>query len=341
MPTPPTGSTSPQKSSRHWNADLLKVISIIGVVYVHVSGRLSADPSLIPDIQSFCRFCVPAFIILFAYFTEFSSRSSEGLRYHTSRIRSLLIPFFFWSVLYFLIEANWSKLTPSTLLTTHFSGFGWAGQYFFIILFQMILLFPLLQKLAGNRWTAYGTILATVPLFIWLGYFPETSPPALQSLSLRPAPYWFAYGIIGILAARGKIPVIPAWTLPLVLLLPLENHLLSDAGIRSDPYLRPTVFLGSGIVTLAFLSKTQFSIGNIPWVSKTVKIIAPHTMGIFVLNPLFTIAIRSPRNPFAPAFAGFPPLPLSFILVLIVLPACLATSQLIKRLHCGWMLGKS
>jgi surface polysaccharide O-acyltransferase-like enzyme len=317
------------------------MLSIISVVYVHVSSGLSADPSVIPDIQSFCRFCVPAFIILFAYFTELSSRSSEGWYYHASRIRSLLIPFFFWSVLYFLIQADWSRLTPSSLLTTHFSGFGWAGQYFFILLFQIILLFPFLQKLAGNELTTYGIIFATLPLFIWLGYFPETLPSTLHKLSLRPVPYWFAYVIIGILSARRKIPAIPAWTLLFVLLLPLENHLLTTTGIKSDPYIRPGVFLGSAIITLTFLSKTRFGIASIPWVRQTVEFIAPHTMGIFVLNPLFTLAIRSPRNPFAPAFAEFPPLVLSFILVLIVLLACLVTTLLIKRLHCGWMLGKS
>ncbi len=295
----------------------------------------------IPELQALCRLCVPAFIILSAYFAELSRHSAEGWRYHASRIRALLIPFVVWSLVYFLIEVDWSTLTPTQFFTRHLGGFGWAGQYFFIILIQIILLFPLLQMLAGNKWTAWGSIVITVPLFAWLGYFPNSLPHILQTLSLRPAPYWFAYAIIGILAARQKLTFFPAWTLLVLAFFPFESRLLVNAGIDSDFYLRPVVFLGSSVITLAFLSKNRFEIAKITWIRRSVEIIAPNTMGIFVLNPLFTIALGSKDNPFAQASVGLSPLLLSVMLAILVFCCSLATTLLAKRLHGGWLFGKA
>src|SRR6187402_786696 len=129
-------------------ADLIKSISIFGVVFIHGSTLFGYASYLTEMLRSLFRFCVPCFMIVFAYFYEISyakKTNQERKAYTYSRLKHLFVVFFLWSTFYFLMLVDWKDLTFQQLITKHFSGYGFAGQYFFIILFQIIVLFPLLR----------------------------------------------------------------------------------------------------------------------------------------------------------------------------------------------------
>lgn len=207
------------KPNRLASADILKVLSIIAVVFIHGSFLIPNQDKYIGFIQSdffpradWSRFCVPVFVFIWAYFLEKSciKRGNENL---LPRFYKLFVPFLIWSIIYFLIIANFHKLSLSILLTTHFSGFGWSGQYYFIILFQFILLFPIIRRVS-LKLQDYKLIIYIVStlFYVLLSYTRWFDISIVEKINHRLFIYWLPYVILGIMYAHkgfSKSPLPP------------------------------------------------------------------------------------------------------------------------------------
>ena len=151
----PIAGVQQYSGARDIRSDYLKAAAIIGVVCIHVS---------LPFADAF-RFCVPVFVAVWAFYFDrgLSRRNTQAAWvYVTRRFWGLFVPYLFWTVLYvslFHSRSEWEQVPLHTLIGGWFGGYGWHGQYFFIILFQLTCLMPwfrcLLTLVACNHGCRY------------------------------------------------------------------------------------------------------------------------------------------------------------------------------------------
>jgi fucose 4-O-acetylase-like acetyltransferase len=276
--------------------DQIKGIGMLCVIFIH--GSYLSGSQGIPHIFTsyLSRIAVPYFLILFCYFTEKSLlkiEKNKQINYYFNRFKSLFIPFFFWSLVYFLMRVDFTKtpLNSIKIITMYWIGSGWGGQFFFIILFQLILIFPLIRKLANNKLLIYLTLVITGASYIINTYFINLIPSILRIISDRLVLYWIAYALLGILMARGinKFNTSKLFLL-IIALMPIENIILISIGNDlTSPYLRPSILITSYLtlpLLVSFISPIKGQAGKI------FSLFGKHSMSLFVLNPLVIISME-------------------------------------------------
>lgn len=332
-----------EKNLRSANADILKAIAILAVVFIHGSGMIPFSPTNL-DLSSSStllaakglRFCVPIFIVLWAYFME-KSTIKKGKQNVMTGFYKLFIPFVFWSVVYFLLTTDFKTLTLTGMISKHWLGYGWSGQYYFIILFQLILLFPVFHLISGKLKNYHMMIVILSLLFyIVISYSGWFRISAVDKLNDRPFFYWIPYVVSGIIYAHKnifKFPVRLSFGILSIALIPLELYFLHP---KSDSiYLLPGVFICTFILLSSMESKLSYE--ALPrWVALPVQQLSGQTLGIFCLNPLVVIIL----NPilvslhFSPRLTG-----LSIIMpifsTLVVTGICFLLIYLLKRAKLG------
>jgi len=316
------------KSERNASADILKVIAIYGVVFIHGAKLLAPNEYIETLMTQLFRYCVPVFIILWAYFFERSLLSGKVLyEYSKSRFISLFIPYLFWSIVYFFIVVDFNEFAWRDMITGYWSGYGWPGQYFFIILFQLILLFPLFRWIISQRkWVIYAVLSISFVLYLISGYYLRSYDLVLK-IGDRFFIYWVPYVILGTLAARyeifKKIHIKTWFSFLLVLMIPLEFYILNFLKVSHSAYVTPMVLIASSALTISVMFNS-YKYEKLPdSLSKIIKIISANTLGIFCVNPLMSwflekVIQKTYLLQFSSAFSSvFLPI-LSGLLVLVV-----------------------
>jgi hypothetical protein len=337
----PTTDPAPAASRRAFAPDALKAFAIFGVVYIHCRNLAGESPP-IEILGEMFRISVPLFIIVWAYFQE-RAYLAGGSPWSIipSRFTGLVVPFLAWSFLYLLLTADWSTLTLRMAVTRHWLGSGWSGQYYFIILFQLILVFPLVRRLPagalslGLTFGLFALAFAAADLFSW--------PSWVAKLSYRPFLYWLPYVVLGIHLARRPDRPLPrgAAVLGALLIVAEAGLFWPQAGFDSG-YAKPGVLIGSGLVAAAFLNREPVPGRVSEALRPAILLIGRNTMGIFLINPLGSVII-------APAIArrvdwhGFAnpagSLALSLVIAAAVLALCLAATVTLKRLGLRQLVG--
>jgi len=320
--------------------DILKVAAIIAVIFIHGSyiiphSNLSASSS---DLQltNIYRFCVPVFILLFSFFQE-KSLIKKGNESLMPRLFSLLIPFLFWSAIYFVITADF-KNNIVNLITTHWLGYGWSGQYYFIILFQLILLFPFIHWLITKyQFSPIIFFLISLILYIYISYSGWFNINIISKISHRAFVYWIPYVIAG-MSYLYKYKIHFLIGIASLLLIPLEIYYLHPQ--TNSLYLLPSTFISSFILTSSVM-QINISYDQInKFISSNIHLIANSTLGIFCLNPLVILGLDRmiQESGLHLKFAGdmyLAPI-LSVTLILLI---CLSITYIIKKIRLGKLIG--
>lgn len=329
-----------QNSRRSLSADLIKTSAIFGVVYIHGSFLFGYTSIFSQSLVWLFRFAVPCFIILWAYFFEKSYQKkspTERRQYLINRFTHLFIVYFAWSLLYFFIWVDWGTLTVKEIITAHFSGYGWSGQYFFIILFQLVVLFPLLRYLYSIKVTRYIILALTlIVYFIW-GYCYSSLPAFIMKIGDRPFIFWIAYVFVGFMLAGEKHIIVNIILGGFVLLIPVEAFLLDRYSLDHSPYLTPIILLSSILFCLAMFQVKSLNVHS--GFGKVISYIGKNTMTIFVANPLviYVLSLFIIQNSLGPpsllAKIVFP-----ILSTIIVLTICLLISALLKKVRLNGIL---
>ena len=325
-----------QLEHRDSRSDYFKAGAILAVVCIHAGMPYS----------NAVRFCVPAFIVIWAFHFEraLSRRSPrEFLPYVAQRFVRLLVPYLFWTALYLVLfrsASEWKQMPVHTIIGGALGGYGWPGQYFFVILFQLTLLVPFFRRWVNPRsvWIslAAGLLLNTIAHYLLFRYW------VVSGLGDRVFVYWVCYVFMGVAFARGYPRAVPALVIVAILALlaaPSELGDLMAANRRVSPYLLPTVTIGSFALLLALGPRFGASVDpfhqNDHWLSKAVVFIGQRSLVIFVANPLFTEGAF--RNGFGPSNE----LLLSKIaLVGIAVAGSLVLGEILRRLKLGVLVGQ-
>jgi len=331
-------------NNRLASPDILKVAAIIGVVLIHGSFvfpytitqfELSV-PQLSIGIEAF-RFCVPVFILLFGYFQE-KSIIKKGNSSVLPRLLKLFIPFLFWSMVYFLITADFKTSGISGLITKHWLGYGWSGQYYFIIIFQLLLVFPIVRW-AMNKFNInlYVVLALSLLFYIWISYSNWMNIPIVEKISHRAFIYWIPYLVIGIIYAKNitvKIPVIVG--ILSIILIPLELRFLHPQ--NNSLYLLPSTFLASFLLTTSILQTKITYEGISRFTGNSIQYIASTTLGIFCLNPLVILGLENlvKISGFHLDFIGSSIIA-TILSTSLILGICLALIFILKKLKLGFL----
>ncbi len=289
--------------------DLLRGIAIIGVVYIHSAKLLSPAYPLVLDTNYF-RWAVPVFLLLSALFSirSYRKRPVETADFLARRYRKLIWPFLVVSLLQLVLTADWKTLTPVKIITRHFTGAGWPGQYFFIVLFQLLLFYPWFAKI---RWTRRGMVacgaltLLSFPvagvlmnrislleklgdkIFIyWLPYTILGAYLAQEDDLLRQLPQRFNRWLAGAIALFAPCLIVLEFHFnPLHLTLPVDG----GSGLYVSPYVLDSVFLSS--VGVFLFSPSVLSAWR-GMGSATVSALGRYSLGIFCLHPLLLWGVK-------------------------------------------------
>ncbi len=326
--------------SRSISADFIKTFSIFGVVFIHGSGMLGGSSIFNEYLSYFFRFCVPCFIILWAYFFEISyskKDKKEKKKYIRVRFMHLFMIYLLWSLIYFFNLDEWHELSLKKIITMHFSGYGFAGQYFFIILFQLLLLYPFLRDLYSRKYYRNILLLITVGLYFVFGYCESFLPEIILKLGDRPFIFWIPYMYLGIFLSKNqtlKIPIIFSLT---VCLIPIEFFILKNLNLSHSYYITPLVLLSS-LLSCSSLLQNKIDIKN-KYILNIIDYIGKSTMTIFVCNPLVILLIsvfitaNGPNN-----FSVLEKIILPFISSFIILSICILIEIIIKKVKLNGIL---
>lgn len=276
---------------REYSIDFLKAFSLFGVVYIHGGFLLSSKEAFFS--ANYFRFGVPVFIVISFYLAEkiFNSKKYSGFNLY-NRIKRLCLPFIIWSLMYFSIFFNYQNYNLKNIITKHFLGYGWSGQYFFLILIQLTILFYFI-KTYKKRIRKLELILSFfLTILIYIIYHSFSSHKVFYLFDKRFFLYWIYYLLLGIWSANNKaffdriinqnsiknfIATSIIFLIPLLLIIDEKYLHNSDA----NPYLSVSTLVASSIV---FLSGFAISINN--KLKNILSLIGKYSLGIFCLNPL-------------------------------------------------------
>ena len=192
---------------RDFATDLIKTCAIIGVICIHCRHLVDDESTRYMDWVSRC--AVPAFIILWAIYTERALlKGKKALNYLSKRLLNVSLVFICWSVFYLLLKESWSMPSIQAWLIRHFSGGAWAGQYFFILLIQLMVIYPLLRLTYEKRFMRNSILIGSVILYLAMGYAHSVFPDSIHRLKFRPFIYCVPYVYLGIAIARNQLPAI-------------------------------------------------------------------------------------------------------------------------------------
>jgi surface polysaccharide O-acyltransferase-like enzyme len=308
---------------------MLKGIAIVCVVSIHVSGLLDKT-NVTVVLSNWFRWCVPLFLAISAYWLEKSWRKSPAqslVRFLAVKLWRVLIPFVVWSVLYLLITVPPGQLTVNWIIARGFNGYAWAGQYYFLLLIQLMLIFPLLLRLRINSRSVFLVGLLTIGLAMFLPSWAARFS-IIAKLNDRPIIYWLPYIFIGIFAARTDWARTSVWTtrkpglilLGVPCLMVVEDIVWKQLGISTlSPYVRASVV---GASLLWFTLGRQFLIKLQPAEGNLLSQLGRYSLGIFCLNPLFVYLIALLLGTFVNA--QYLPASVQIFSALILVPLVLA-----------------
>lgn len=291
------------------------------------------------------RFCVPVFVAVWAFHYERGlARRERAWPYASQRFVQLLIPYAFWTSLYVLLLhplSDWRTTPVHTIIGGWFGGYGWAGQYFFVILFQLTWLVPILRNLVTpvSMWVVVtaGVILNAIANY-WLFDFRIVS-----GINDRLFVYWLPYVFLGVAFARG-FPPSRRWLMlaaAALLAAPFEFEKLSALNQNMSVYLLTSVTIGSVALLLAagprFPHATFARESQASWGNHAVQYIGQNSFAIFVGHLLFLEAARYVG--FVPD-ASVPGLVGRIMLVIMAIGGSLIIGRILRLTGLGILVGR-
>lgn len=316
--------------TRDLHTDCLKGAAIVGVICIH-AGLAFHDVF---------RFGVPVFVGLWAFYVEkaLARRPPEAhAAYLIQRMVELAVPYLAWTLLYLekFHGSNWADTPLHTIVGGWFGGYGWAGQYYFVILFQLAVLFPLVRR-CMTRVPALPVILAGVALNVIAGYW-LFDHHWIGAIGDRPFIYWIPYVVMGIALARGQFRSVPGLAIVAVLLLLAAPFETAHNG-EGRSYLAFTVTIGSLLLLVAAAAADRAAPAAPGPLAKAVAAVGQNSFAIYVANvAMLEVLDRTGFTERTVSRAGQLGL---LAVVATTLAGCLCIGWMLRRFGFGIMVGK-
>lgn len=261
----------------------LRAVAIIAVVLIHTC------PSGICEVicRPFINFAVALFLFLSGYLTK--DQSGNWGVFYKKRITRVLIPYIIWSIIYTLPNnPNLSKYVYNIFTTQ-----ACYTLYYIFVYIQLVILTPLLFKLAKSSWRWVGWCITPVSLllFKYTGWYSDVAiNDNLLFISSFSCPVWFIFYYMGI-SVRGreesickKIKIITRLFLLSIPLQIFEGYILFEREIANcGTQLKFSALLSNILIILLviYFLKSRFVASNLHF----LKIVGSYSFGIYLIHP--------------------------------------------------------
>lgn len=281
--------------------DLLRALSTIAVILIHVTGiilyntsnkGLTYNISLI--LNQLSRFSVPAFIFLSGFGLALSyKKESKYLYYLIHRLKKIIPDYLVWCIIYIFLIEN-PNLSYSDKIHNIFDGTLYYHFYFVPIIIILYLIFPIFYKFFKTKFALFITFFLNMGIYILLRY-PNIPKNVSEKLTRESTINWIFYFVLGVYLCTNynKIHIFikKHKTKLLILLLITTYVLLKDTysclEINSSldygtTFIRPSVMLFSTFFILYIMS---FNFNNLSF-KKILYIVSKHSYTIYLSHPL-------------------------------------------------------
>jgi surface polysaccharide O-acyltransferase-like enzyme len=282
--------------------DLARCVAAIAVIAIHVLGPYRSELGNIPfnewftaiSVNSVSRWAVPVFILISGALMLSDTRSFDLKYYVSRRLGKVFVPFIIWSIFYaFLSGATVDGFNPELVTEKlqhsleHSTYYHLGFFYYFIPLYFVI---PFLQffvrKFDDNALYALTAVwLVTTALFLFRVDGPWSAQMWLYS-GLLPLGYILyqkvpkSAGVVALFTILGVGAF--AATIYMVTSMSLEAEKYAFGRWLSYKTLN-TVLAAS----MVFMLCRYFGEGLSAKANKVVSFISRHSLGIYILHPLF------------------------------------------------------
>ncbi|HCJ4668602.1 acyltransferase [Vibrio parahaemolyticus] len=282
--------------------DLLRCVAAVAVIAIHVLAPYRNELGVIPmdqwltavGVNSVTRWAVPVFILITGALMLSDTRPFDGKYYVKRRLGKVLVPFLIWSTFYaylsgwtaqgFDFETVKEVLSNSPFHATYYHlGFF----YYFIPLYFVI---PLFQWMARNvddnvlyTYLAFWMFTSTLFLFkidgpwsnqmwLYMGYLP-LGYVLFQKVPLNRS-------MVTLFTGFGLVALAVTFTMVVTNSLEAEKYTVG----RWLSYKTLNVILAASMI---FMLCRYFGEGLPKNVQKVVSFISQHSLGIYLLHPIF------------------------------------------------------
>lgn len=279
-----------EKQSTTYNpaADVLRFLAILAVVLIHTSARtlesVSYDLLRVPwtlFLNQATRFAVPMFFMISGFVLELNNAHHTNYwEYIKKRISKILVPYVFWSAIYYLfVYSQNHEPFPQVLI----GGSASYQLYFIPTLIIFYAVYPLihfLYRVIVNRWVMI--ILGLVQIYILYYSYYVRQLPFFFPLSIALLNYYVF--LLGIVASRHQeqiINFVRQWKVVLLFLMSGFLYIVfteaNNIYLRTRNYLaftqqwRPSVLfytLSFGALLYFFFNSHKFPLIPIKTLSK-------------------------------------------------------------------------
>lgn len=330
----------------------LRCIACLAVTFGHAiqNGNITFTEPTFMHMGSYVMymavlFGVPVFVFISEFLLANKYLAKLPPSFLTKRLKTLLIPYIFMSVIYALFSLETWTVSNFIIRVSRNIFLGESSVYFILIIFQFYFLHMLFSKYLNRISPKIIIICAFIINFLYLGFFNFTTPPTnvFGSYFWNPGywmPFigWIFYFVLGFYCGKNYRFVIetlskykkfvlcmPIATLAIALIMN-KLFLIDQSSKRVDMLL----FACSMIFFIMYISSTFKK------VPKLVMTISNYSFSIFLLNQLFFLLLL---NIDPPAFLNI--ITYSTLAFLISLFGSIMTSYLFNQLSFGkYLVGK-
>ena len=189
-----------KKGARLIELDFIRSLAMLAVIVIHVSSAFVYSDSgfsllgmnLAFILNQVTRFAVPLFVLLSGMALSISQSDGSYISFVKKRIFKLAGFYLFWNTVYYIL--NSSEVSLISFLKSILYGNSAPHLYFIVIIIQLYLLFPIL-----NRWIKQFPLLTlTVSFFISALFDLFISLPSLGNIPILVKlysilPFWEAF----------------------------------------------------------------------------------------------------------------------------------------------------
>lgn len=292
-----------EKKNRVPELDYVRVLAMLGVVTIHVTGAFVyqdsahtlAGMNLAFLLNQVVRFAVPMFMVLSGLSLGFAEKKSCG-QFWKARFVKILPPYLLWSLLYWFFYhrfSGWEGLGSALLW-----GTASAHLYFIVITLQFYLLYPALRFLT-DRWP-FQTLLGALAMSLFCQqyiFYAGTGflPGGLPLWELLPT--WAGYFVFGMALHDWDLPGLCRWcgrSLPFLALLSILTGLFyayESSLTGSLDSIKWQLFFYVPLLLLTFLGLGERMKGN-DRADRAVSFLARRSQTVFFCHVLLLECLR-------------------------------------------------
>lgn len=328
--------------------DLLRCAAALAVVAIHTLGPLrhlygevSLDQWLVAaEINSILRWAVPVFIMITGVLLLSDQRPFNLHNYLTKRFLKVVIPFLAWTLIYAVIGGlsinGWASDTTVNLLKNANNDPTWYHLWFFYNFIPLYFIIPFLAPLLFKLNQEHIKLIIFAWLLLTLIHWLKVKTPLRESIILYSGYLILGWYLANLPIKNYRYIIIGGCIAIMINLIGTWywSELKGDYSSTFMSYKTLNTVLISGMI---FVLCKQYSDKVSSSLKPYITTVAKHTLGIYLIHPIFLIQVRNLDNGIYSLF-GHNALAIPALTILVFLASYFSVKLLEKNKLTCWLV---